>query len=112
MIRWKSVLEDNFKNLSANNAPKLVLRKDHRAVQRDNISVPDDPPGNGDNNKANPKVSAIKPPNPKPRVQEDNLRRSLGVRIPNKKYLDISSILPNLSFWNPKPSYKSDMYTV
>ena len=98
-------------NQSANNALNLVLRKDQVSVERDNTSVPNASSGNGDNNKAIPKVSAVKPPDTKLRVQEDNLQRSTRVRIPNMKYLDISSILTSISFWSPNPSYRSDIYT-
>ena len=42
-------------------------------MERDITSVPNALPGNGDNNKAIPKVSAVKPTDPKPRVQEENL---------------------------------------
>ena len=51
----------SVQNQSAYNAPKLVLRKDQGSVQRDNTSVPNALPGNDDNNKAIPKVSAVKP---------------------------------------------------
>ena len=48
-------------NQCANNAPKLVLRKNQGSVQRDNTDVPSAPPGNGDKNKAIHKVTAVKP---------------------------------------------------
>ena len=100
-------------NQSASSVPKLVVRKDQRLVQEDSNGVPTTPIGIGDNNKAIPKVSAPKPPDPKPSVQEDNhLRRSTRERKPNKKYLDISSILTGFNFWNPKSSYQSDIHIV
>ena len=98
---------------SASNVPKLVVRKDQRLVQEDSNGVPTTPIGIGDNNKAIPKVSAPKPPDPKPSVQEDNnLRRSTRERKPNKKYLDISPILTGFNFWNQKSSYQSDIHIV
>ena len=77
----------------------------------DNTRMPNAPQVIGDN-EAIPKVSTAKPPNPKPRVQEDNLRRSTRVRIPNKKYIDISSIPISFSSWNPNPSYRIDIHIV
>ena len=100
-------------NQSASSVPKLVVRKDQRLVQKDSKGVPTAPIGIGNNNKAIPKVSAPKPPDPKPSVQEDNnLRRSTRERKPNKKYLDISSILTGFNFWNPKSSYQSGIHIV
>ena len=100
-------------NQSASSVPKLVVRKDQGLVQEDSKGVPTAPIGIGDNNKAIPKVSAPKPPDPKPSVQEDNnLRRSTRERKPNKKYLDISSILTGFNFWNQKSSYQSDIHIV
>ena len=50
--------------------------------------MPTVPSGIGDNNITIPKVSASKPPDPKPSVQEDNSpRRLTRERKPNKKYL-------------------------
>ena len=51
------------------------MRRNQGLVQEDSKGVPTAPHGIGDNNKAIPKVSASKPPDPKPCVQEDN---SLG----------------------------------
>ena len=100
-------------NQSANNVPKLVVRKDQGLVQEDSKGVPTAPIGIGNNNKAIPKVSAPKHPDPKPSAQEDNsLRRSTRERKPNKKYLDISSILTGFNFWNQKSSYQSDIHIV
>ena len=100
-------------NQSASSVSKLVVRKDQRLVQEDSKGVPTAPIGIGNNNKAIPKVSAPKPPDPKPSVQEDNnLRRSTRERKPNKKYLDISSILTGFNFWNQKSSYQSDIHIV
>ena len=90
-------------NQSASSVPKLVVRKDQRLVQEESKGVPTAPFGIGNNNKVIPKVSAPKPPGPKPSVQEDNnLRRSTRERKPNEKYLDISSIFTGFNFWNPK----------
>ena len=89
-----------------NSAPKLVVRKDRKGV-------PTTPPGIGDNNKSIPKVSASKPPDPEPSVQEDNsFRRSTRDKKTNKKYLDISSFFTGFSFWNSKSSFQSDIHTV
>ena len=100
-------------NQSASSVPKLVVRKDEGLVQEDSKGVPTTPLGIGDNNKAIPKVSATKPPDPKPSVQEDtSLRRSSREGKPNKKYLDISSILTGFNYWNPKSSYQSDIHIV
>ena len=58
------------------NAPKWVVRKDEGLMQEDSKGVPTVSPGIGDNNKTILKVSASKPVDPKPSVQEDNsLRR-------------------------------------
>ena len=52
-----------------NSVKQLVPRKEiQEAVQRSEPKVPKIPPGNGDNNKAIPKVSANKPPDPKTSV--------------------------------------------
>ena len=100
-------------NQSASSVPKLVVRKNQGLVQEDSKGVPTAPFGIGDNNKTIPKVSASNPPDPKPSVQEDNsLRKSTRERKPNKKYLDISSILTGFNFWNPKSSYHTDIHTV
>ena len=100
-------------NQSASSVPKLVVRKDQGLVQEDSKCVPTAPFGIGDNNKAIPKVLATKPPDPKPSVQEENsLRRSTIERKPNKKYLDISSILTGFNFQNPKSSYQSDIHII
>ena len=53
-------------NKNVNIAPKLVLKKDQGSVRRENTSVPNAPQGKCDNNKAIPRVSAVKPPDPKP----------------------------------------------
>ena len=58
-----------------NSAPKLFVRKDQGLVQEDSKGVPTAPSGIGDNNKAIPKVSASKPPDPKASVQENNSLR-------------------------------------
>ena len=98
---------------SASSVPKLVVRKDQGLVQEDSKGVPTAALGIGNNNKAIPKVSASKPPDPKPSIQEENNpRRSTRERKPNKKYLDISSILTGFNFWNPKSSYQSDIHIV
>ena len=73
-------------NQSTDRAPKLILNKGQGLVKRDNTSVPSVTPGNCDNNEAIPNISAVKTPDPKPRIQKDNLRRSTRVRIPSKKY--------------------------
>ena len=100
-------------NQSANSVPKLVVRKDQGLVQEDSKGVPTAPIGIGNNNKAIPKVSAPKHPDPKPSAQENNsLRRSTRERKPYKKYLDISSILTGFNFWNQKSSYQSDIHIV
>ena len=67
---------------------QLVLRKEiQEAVQRSEPKVPKIPPGNGNNNKAIPKVSANKPPDPKTSVQESyTLRRYTRERKPNSRY--------------------------
>ena len=86
--------KESAHNQSASSVPKLVVRKDQGLVQEDSKGVPTAPLGISNNNKAIPKVSAFKPPDPKPRVQEENnLRRSTRERKPNKKYLNI--------FFNP-----------
>ena len=68
---------------------QLVLRKKiQEAVQRSEAKVPKIPPGNSNNNKAIPKVSANKPPDPKTSVQESyTLRRSTRERKPNSRYI-------------------------
>ena len=100
-------------NQSASSVPKLVVRKDQGLVQGYSKGGPTVPLGIGNNNKAIPKVSVSKPPDPKPNVQEENnLRRSTRERKPNKKYLDISSILTGFNIWNPKSSYQSDIHIV
>ena len=67
---------------------QLVLRKEiQEAVQRSEPKVPKIPPGIGNNNKAIPKVSANKPPDPNTSVQESyTLRRSTRERKPNSRY--------------------------
>ena len=105
--------KESAHNQSASSVPKLVVRKDHRLVQEDSKGVPTAPLGIGDSNKAIPKVSASKLPDPKPSFQEENnLRRPTRERKPNKKYLDISSILTGFNFWNPKSSYQNDIHIV
>ena len=105
--------KESAHNQSASSVPKLVVRKDPGLVQEDNKDVPTAPLGIGKNNKAIPKVSVSKPPDPKPSVQEENnLRRSTRERKPSKKYLDISSILTGFNFWNPKSSYQSDIHII
>ena len=89
----------NVQNQSTNNSPKLVLRKVQGYMQMDNTSVPNAPLGIGVNNNTIPKVSAVKPSNPKPRFHEDNLRRSTTVRILNKKYLDTGGSHLSWIFW-------------
>ena len=94
---------------SSYNVPKLVLRKEIK----EKLSEPNNPTGNGDNNKTIPKVSAPKSPGPKPIVQENStLRRSKRVSKPNKKCLDVVSIISNLKFWNSTPTYNTDIQTV
>ena len=91
----RSQLPSVNSNQSVNSWPKekcvkqLVLRKEiQEALQRSEAKVPKIPPGNGDNNKAIPKVSANKPPDPKTSVQENyTLRRSTGERKPNSRYI-------------------------
>ena len=86
-------------NQSASSVPKLVVRKNQGLVQEDSKGVPTAPLGIADNNEAIPEVSASKPPDPKPSVQEDSsIRRSTRERKPNMKYLDISSILIDFNF--------------
>ena len=100
-------------NQSASSVPKLVVRKNQGIMQEDSKGVSSAPPVIGDNDKAIPKVSASKPPDPKPNVWEDSsLRRSTRERKPNKKYLDISSIFTGFNFWNPKSSCQSDIHTL
>ena len=100
--------KESAHNQSASSDPKLVVRKNQGLVQEDSKGVPTAPLGIGDNNKTIPKVSASKPPDPKPSVQEDNRERSTREGTPNKKYLDISSIFTGFYFWNSKSSYLSD----
>ena len=105
--------KESTHNQSTSCVPKLVVRKNQGLVQEDGKGVPTAPPGIGDNNKTIHKVSASKPPDPKPNVQEDSsLRRSTRKRKPSRKYLDISSIFTGFNFWNPKSSYQSDIHTV
>ena len=68
---------------------QLVLRKEiQEAMQRSEAKVPKFPPGKGNNNKAIPKVSANKPPDPKRSVQESyTLRRSTRESKPNSRYI-------------------------
>ena len=68
---------------------QLVLRKEiQEAVQRSEPKVPKIPPGNGNNNKSIPEVSANKPPDPKTIVQESyTLRRSTRERKPKSRYI-------------------------
>ena len=62
----------------ASSAPKLVVRKNQGLVQQDSKGVPTAPPGIGHSNETIPMVSAFKPPDTKPSVQEDSrLRRSI-----------------------------------
>ena len=78
--------KESAHNQSASSVPKMVVRKDQGLVQEDSKGVPTAPLGNGDNNKAIPKFSASKPPDPKCSVwEENNLRRSTRERKPNKK---------------------------
>ena len=105
--------KESAHNQRASKVPKLVVRKNQGLVQGDSKSVPTAPLGIGGKNKAIQKVSATKPPDPKPSVQEENnLKRSTRERKPNKKYLAISSILIGFNFWNPKSSYQSDIHMV
>ena len=53
---------------SASSVPKLVVRRDQGLVQEEIKGVPTAPIGIGNNNKAIPKVSASKPPDPKPSI--------------------------------------------
>ena len=77
--------KESIHNQSASSVPKLVVRKNQGTVQEDSKGVPTAPLGIGDNNKGNPKVSAPKPPDPKPSVQEENNpRRSTRERKPNE----------------------------
>ena len=81
---------------SSSNVPKLEISKETKEKFRESKN----PTGNGDNNKTIPKVSAPKAQSPKPNIQENNtLRRSNRVSKPNKKYLDVASIISNLKFW-------------
>ena len=108
-----SAAKESAPRQSACSVPKLVVRKNQGLVQKKSIGVFTAPLGIDNNNKAIPKILASKPPDPKPSVQEDNsLRRSTRERKPNKKYLDISSILTGFNFWNPRSSYQSDIHTV
>ena len=69
--------KESAHNQSASSVPKLVVRKNQGLVQEDSKGVSTASLGIGDNNKAIPKVSAPKPPDPKTSVQKDNkLRRS------------------------------------
>ena len=105
--------KESSHNQSASSVPKLVVRKDQGLVQEDSKGVPTAPLGISNNNKDILKVSATKPPDPKPSVQEENsLRRSTRERKLNKKYPDISSIITGFNFWNPKSSYQSDIHIV
>ena len=56
---------------SSCNVPKLELRKEIK----EKLSGPNNPTGNGDNNKIVQKDSALKSPCPKPSVQENNTLR-------------------------------------
>ena len=59
------------------------------------------------------KASAPKAPCHKLSVHENStLMRSNSVSKPNKKYLDVSSIISNLKFWNSTPTYNTDIQTV
>ena len=80
---------------------QLVLRKEiQEAVQRSEPKVPKIPPWNGNNNKAIPKVSANKPPDPKASVQKGNtLRRSTRERKPNSRYTQSWTYLTMLNIW-------------
>ena len=105
--------KESAHNQGASSVSKLVVRKDQGLMQEDSKGVPTAPLGIGNNNKAIPKVSASKPLDPKPSVQEENnLGRSTRERKPNKKYLDTSSIPTGFNFWNPKSSYHSDIHIV
>ena len=71
------------------------------------------PLGNGDNNKTIPKDSAPKSHCRKPSFQVNKtLMRSNRVSKPNKKYLDVASIISNLKFLNSTPIYVTDIQTV
>ena len=91
--------KESAHNQSASSTPKLIMRKNQGLVQEDSKCVPTVSPGISDINKTIPKVSASKPPDPTPSVQEDNsLRRSTRERKLSKKYLDISSIFTGVTF--------------
>ena len=95
-------------NQSASSVPKLVVRKDQGLVQEDGKSQKSQFP-----NPLTLNPVFKKKTNPKPSVQEENnLRRSIRERKPNKKYLDISSVLTGFNFWNPKSLYQSDIHIV
>ena len=105
--------KESIHNQSASGVPKLVVRKNQGIVQEDSKGELTAPPGIGDNNKTIPQVSASKPLDPKPNVQEDSIpRSSTRERKLNKKYLDISLIFTGFNFWNSKSSYQSNIYTV
>ena len=94
---------------SSCNVPKLEKRKEIK----EKLNEPNNPTGNDDNNKTIPNVSAPKSPCPKPSVKENiTLRRSNRVTKPNKKYLDVASIISNLKFWNSTPTYNTDFQTI
>ena len=89
--------------------PKLELKKEIK----ENLIEPNNPTGNGDNDKTIPNVSGPKSPCPKPSVQENiTLRRVNRVSKPNKKYLDVASIISNLKFWNSISNYNADSQTI
>ena len=90
---------------SSCHVPKWEVRKEIKdVIQKEKLSEPGNPTGNGDNNKAIPKVSAPKACCPKPIVQENNtLRRSNKASKPNKKYIDVESIINNFNFGNIDP---------
>ena len=89
--------------------PKLELSKEIK----EKLSEPKNPTGNGDNNKTTPKDLAPKSPCPKPSIQENiTLWRSNRLGKPNKKYVDVASIISNLKFWNSMPTYNTDIQTI
>ena len=63
-----SARKESAHNQSADSVSKLVVQKSQGLVQEDSKGVPTAPLGIGDNDKAIPKVSASKPPDPKPSV--------------------------------------------
>ena len=78
--------KESAHNQSASSVPKLVVRKDQGLVEEESKGVATAPLGIGNNNKAIPKVSVSKSPDPKPSVQEENKsRRSTRERKPNKE---------------------------